>query len=117
VGFETINGCPVVETSEGRLELDSGANSTILCRSSLPSSDGSMIHTAAGAASVSTIQGLRLEIAGRQYHPANAASIPRALLKGDGLLPASVFRAVYISNSSMYVILNPSIDSSETGRR
>jgi hypothetical protein len=41
--------------------------------------NGSMIHTAAGAASVPTIQGVCLEIAGREYHPANVASIPRAL--------------------------------------
>jgi len=117
VGFETIDSCPVIETSEGKLVLDSGANSTILYRSSPPSADGSMIRTASGTAPVSTIQGLRLKIAGREYHPANAASIPRALLKGDGLLPASLFRAIYISNSSKYVILDPSPDSRETARR
>lgn len=117
VGFETINRCPVIETSEGRLVLDSGANSTILYRSSPPSADGSTIRTASGTASVSTIQGLRLKIGGHEYHPANAASIPRALLKGDGLLPARLFRSVYINNTSKYVILDPSTDSRETGRR
>lgn len=100
VGFETIHGCPVIETSEGRLELDSGANSTILYRSAPSYADGAIIRTASGTASVSTIQGLRLKIAGREYHPPNAAAIPKALLKGNGLLPASLFRAVYISNSS-----------------
>jgi hypothetical protein len=117
IGFETINGCPVIETSEGKLVLDSAANSTILHRSSPPSMDGSIIRTASGTASVSTIQGLRLKIGGREYHPTNAAAIPRALLKGDGLLPASLFRAVYIDNSSKYVILDPSTDSRETRRR
>jgi hypothetical protein len=32
VGFETINTCPVIETSEGKLVLDSGTNTTILYR-------------------------------------------------------------------------------------
>ena len=80
VGFETIHGCPAIETSEGRLMLDSGANAAFLYRSSPPSADGTVIRTASGTASVSTIQGLRLEIAGRGYHPANAASVRRPLL-------------------------------------
>jgi hypothetical protein len=116
VGFENINGCPVIETSEGKLVLDSGANSTILYRSSPPSADGSIIRTASGTASVSTIQGLRLTIGGREYYPAKAAALPRSLLKGDGLLPATLFRAIYISNSNKYVILDPSTDPRETGR-
>jgi hypothetical protein len=116
VGFETIDSCPAIETSEGRLVLDSGANSTILFRSAPPAADGSTIRTASGTASVSTIQGLRLKIGGREYRPAKAAAIPRVLLKGDGLLSATLFRAIYISNSSKYVILDPSTDSRETGR-
>lgn len=116
LGFETINGCPVIETSEGRLVLDSGSNAAILYRSSPPSADGSVIRTASGTASVSTIQGLRLEIGGRRYHPANAASVLRPLLKGDGLLPAGLFHAVFISNSGKYVILDPGVDPG-AGRR
>jgi hypothetical protein len=81
LSFETINGCPVIETSEGNLVLDSGANSTILYRSSLPSADSRLIHTESGTAPASTIRRLRLEIAGREYHPANATSIPKGSLK------------------------------------
>lgn len=117
IGFETIDGCPVIETSEGNLVLDSGANVTVLYRARVPVSDGPTIRTASGAAAVARIENLRLGIAGRHYHPASAVSIPRALLKGDGLLPVSLFRAIFISNSSKYVVLDPGVDSSETRPR
>jgi len=117
VGFETINGCPVVETSEGKLVLDSGANVTILYRASSPEPDGPAIRTASGRATAARIENLRLLIAGRDYHPANAASIPRSRPRGDGLLPASLFHAVFVSNSGRYVILDPGVKSGGAGSR
>jgi aspartyl protease len=117
VEFETIDRCPVIETSEGKLVLDSGSNSTILYRSSSATPDGTTIRTAAGTASVSPIQGLRLRIGAREYRAATASSTPRALLRGDGLLPASLFRAVFISNSGKYVVLDPNAGLGAIARR
>ena len=116
VSFENLDGCSAIETSEGKLVLDTGTNMTILYRSPL-SPDGQLILTASGAASASTIHGLRLRIGGREYHPARAASVPKALLKGDGLLPANLFRAIFVSNSGRYVILDPGADSRATAPR
>jgi predicted aspartyl protease len=121
VGFETINGCPAIETSEGKLTLDSGANLMVLYRTAASKSAGPYsptIRTAAGTASVSAIQGVRLRIAGREYHPASAvASLRTALLGDDGILPASLFHAVFVGNSGKYVILDPSADSGAAGQR
>jgi hypothetical protein len=111
VSFETIDGRPAIQTSEGKLVLDSGTNSTILYRSSQSGPDGPIIHTASGTASVSRIQNLRLRIAGHEYRSANAASIPGTLHSGDGLLPASLFHSVFVSNSGKYAILDPSVDA------
>jgi hypothetical protein len=117
VSFETIAGRPTIETSEGKLVLDSGTNSIILYRSSLSAQDGPNIRTASGTESVTRIEGLRLRIGGREYHPANAAYVPRALVGGDGLLPASLFHAVFVSNSGRYAIFDPGIDSDIAGTR
>jgi hypothetical protein len=107
VGFETIDGCPAIETSEGKLVLDSGTNTTILYRPSFSGPEGPVVRTASGTAAVSTIQSLRLNIAGREYHLTRTASIPRALLGGDGVLPAGMFHAVFVSNSGKFAVLNP----------
>ena len=111
VDLKTIHGCPAIETSEGTLILDSGANSTILYRSTSAAVDAPTIRTDFSTVSASPIAGLRLRIAEREYHPANAVSIPKVLPSGDGLLPASLFHAVFVSNSGQYAILDPSADS------
>jgi len=106
VSFETVDGRPAIQTSEGKLVLDSGTNATLLYRSSL-SRDGQTILTASGTASVSRIQNLRLRIAGHEYRSANAASIPTTSPSGDGLLPANLFHAIFVSNSGKYAIFDP----------
>jgi hypothetical protein len=111
VGFVTIHGCPAIETSEGKLTLDSGANLLVLYRAAPSASvgpEGASIRTAAGTASVLPIQGLRIRVAGREYHPSSAAASMRsALLGDDGILPASLFHAVFVGNSGKYVIFDP----------
>lgn len=106
VDFERIDGRPAIETSEGKLVLDSGTDTAILFRAS-SSEPNSRLRTATGPASVSTVHRLSVRIAGREYHPANAASIPRASLGEDGELPASLFHAIFFSNSGRYAILDP----------
>jgi aspartyl protease len=116
VDFEMNDGRPTIETSEGKLVLDSGTDTTILFRES-SSAPGGRVRTASGSASVSMVQSLRLRIAGCDYRPAIAASLPRVSLGEDGLLPASLFHAVYIGNSGKYAILNPRVDSAAAGPR
>jgi hypothetical protein len=90
--------------------LDSGTEIVILFRA--PTSAPTRgIRTATGSASLSPLQSLRLRIGDREYRPAQAASIPRVAEgeSGDGLIPASLFRAVFISNSGQYAILDPDL--------
>ena len=106
VELATIEGRPVIETSEGKLVVDSGTDTTILFRPSSSAQNG-RIRTAAGSASVSMVQNLRLRIAGHEYHPASAASVAKTSQGEDGLVPASLFHAVFIGNSGRYAILDP----------
>jgi len=123
VNFETVHGRPAIQTSEGRLTLDSGTNVLVLYG---PASEhlvsagnyGPVIRTDAGTAPATALEGFRLRIAGREYHPANAAaSARRDLLGDDGVLPASLFHAVFVSNSGKYLILDPSADSGPARER
>jgi hypothetical protein len=49
--------------------------------------------------------GVRLRIGDREVRPPAAAFAPDSAVGADGLLPASLFPAVYVSNSAAYVIL------------
>src|ERR1039458_6524067 len=104
-----VDGCPTVETDRGKLVLDSGTETAILFGASSTGS-ARRIVTASGSASVSAVQNLRLRIAGRVYATA-AASLPRVSPQEDGLLPASLFNAVYVSNSGKYLVLDPATQS------
>ena len=115
VRFEAIDGRPAIETSAGKLVLDYGTDTTILFRASSSAPDARIV-TASGPGSVSTIQCLRLRIAGREYRSAKAASIPRGSLDEDGVLPASLFHAVFVSNSGKYAILDPLVNASATSK-
>jgi hypothetical protein len=64
VSIESINGCPAIATSEGRLVLDSGTDTTVLLRA--PSSTSGHVRTATGQAFVSKVQSLSIVIAGRE---------------------------------------------------
>jgi hypothetical protein len=112
VGFETIDGRPAINTSEGKLVIDSGTNVTILYRSPAVQ-DGSVpstLWTSSGQTSISRTQSLRLRIAGREYQ-VSAVSTPSSLTE-KGVLQATLFHAMFVSNSGRYVILDP-----EIGRR
>src|ERR1017187_8785304 len=104
-----VDGRPTVETDRGKLVLDSGTETAILFGASSTGS-ARRIVTGSGSASVSAVQNLRLRIAGRVYATA-AASLPRVSPQEDGLLPASLFHAVYVSNSGKYLVLDPATRS------
>jgi hypothetical protein len=103
-----VEGRPTVETDRGKLVLDSGTGTAMLFTTSPVS--GGRILTASGAASVSPIQSLRFRIAARVYSTATV-SVARVSPHEDGLLPASLFHAVYISNSGKYLLIDPPMRS------
>jgi hypothetical protein len=112
VGFEAIDGRPAIDTSEGKLVIDSGTNVTVLYRSCLVH-DGSIpstLWTSSGQTSISRTQVRHLRIAGREYR-VSTVSTPSSLTE-KGVLQATLFHALFVSNSARYVILDP-----ETGRR
>jgi hypothetical protein len=108
VNFEMIHGRAAIQTREGKMVLDSGANTAILFRSP-SSSEKRQIQTVSGSASASLIQDLRLHIAGREYRPAHAVAMSKTDQIEDGVVPVCLFRAILFSNSGRYAILDPSL--------
>jgi hypothetical protein len=107
--FTLVEGRPAVETDWGKLVLDSGTATAILYADSTGKSGGRVV-TASGRAVVSETHDLRLRVGGRAYSTV-AASAPREALEEDGIVPASLFHAVYVSNSGRYLVLNPGTQS------
>jgi len=104
-----VHSRPVVETDKGMLVLDSGSEVAILY-AAWPEGSGTRFITASGSASGLEVREVRVQVAGRSYST-RAAAVPRAFsgqdVREDGLLPVSIFRTVYVSNSGKYVVLDP----------
>ena len=107
VAVSVAYGRMEVPTSEGRLVLDSGADMLFLFRkSSRPTN--AQISSAAGQNASATIENAPdLRIGGRTYHPMRALFQEVADAPEAGLLPASLFQAVFVSNSEGYVVFDP----------
>ena len=93
----------LVSTSEGPLILDSGTDAVILFRDS-SGAGHQRIATANGFAAATPVESLKIRVGDRDYHPRKSAILPSANGRADGLLPASLFRAIYVSNSERYII-------------
>jgi Aspartyl protease len=100
-----VDGRPAVETDKGRLVIDSGTDMAILFVDSARKPGGRIV-TAVGSTSVSETHDLKFRVGGRSYSTA-AAAVPRASLQEDGIVPASLFHAIYVGNSGKYMILDP----------
>ena len=104
---EVLDGRPAVFTNLGRLILDSGTNRLILFGS--PSGiigTPKILQTSSGVGTAYAVFGKKLMIEGQAYEHSGAFSIPRpGNLPEDGLLPASLFKAVYVNNSEKLVVL------------
>ena len=103
VPFRNLHGRPVVSTSLGELAVDSGVDWVILF--GIEGSDmGRRLVTMAGSAAVASVFS-KLRIEGRTFWRGDAVALRRAA-EGDiaGLLPISMFRAVYICNSQGYAV-------------
>jgi hypothetical protein len=101
--FQTVAGRPVVSTSLGSLVFDSGAAEVTLfgARATAPTLE---MFTMTGTLRVGTAWS-KLVIEGRTFWRGDAIVVPHSAEKGAaGLLPASLFKAVYVSNSSGYLV-------------
>lgn len=103
--FTLVDGRPAVDTSLGRLILDSGADAVVRFNVS----GGAMLRqvtTLTGTTSVGMIRS-RLLIDGRAVWTGDAVAAPMQAGAGaDGLLPVTLFERVYVSNSEGYLILD-----------
>jgi len=104
VQFRSQNGRAVVATSLGELAVDSGVNQVMLFGVAAKEMVA-RLFTLAGSGDVGMVSGRRLQIQGRTFWWGEAVAVPNpAETEIAGLLPVSVFRRVYISNSDGYVI-------------
>jgi hypothetical protein len=107
VAFRLVHGCMSMQTNLGALMLDSGTDTLFLFRKSWNGVNALVRADAGRAIAVSLERAPSLRIGERSYYPAAAEFQSVANAPVDGLLPASVFRAVFVSNSERYVVFNP----------
>ena len=94
---------PVVSTSLGELVLDSGTRWVTLFGVQATRAIEGEVRTMAGSLRIGTVT-RRLLIGGRAFWSGEALAVPHALEEGaQGLLPISLFNAVYFCNSEGYV--------------
>jgi hypothetical protein len=105
--FTMVNGLPAVNTSLGDLVLDSGAERIILfaVKPDIGLGDQFELHTVASSQEIGMVPGKSLNIEGRKIWRGEAVALPRAAEPGiDGLMPLSLFKAIYVCNSEGYVV-------------
>jgi len=103
--FENVAGRPAVSTSLGALVLDSGTTTVTLFGVHAITLTHEMF-TMTGTAKVGTVPG-KLVIGGRTFWHGEAVAIPRPAETGAaGLMPVSLFKAVYVCNSAGYLLLD-----------
>ncbi len=106
--FTMTIGRPVISTSLGDLVLDSGAGRLVLfgVEPEMVGSDKSALKTVAGSHAIGAVSSKPLVIEGRRIWPGETLALPRAPEPGvGGLLPVSLFKRIYVSNSEGYVVL------------
>ena len=108
VPFRRIGRLMTIATSAGDLVLDSGIGTLLLFRA--PSGLGRTveIRASSGLSSLVSIdRAPELHIGGQVYHPGTAAFEAREGQVGNGLLPASLFHALFVCNSAGYIVIDP----------
>lgn len=101
--YRIDHGRPVVSTSLGWLVLDSG--SPRLMRFGIEATRTTLeMRTLTGTAALGTVTSV-LRIANNTFWRGDAIAIPHAAESAvDGMLPVSLFRSVYVSNSGGYIV-------------
>jgi len=103
--FQSVYGRPVVTTSLGPMVLDSGAHEVTLFGGRMAPTSGQMM-TMTGPALIGSTPGTMF-IGGRVVWHGDAIVLPGgAEPAAAGLMPMSLFRAVYVCNSGGYVSLD-----------
>ena len=103
--LESIDGRPAIQTDKGRMVIDSGAPAAILY-SVAPGHSDYMLLTASGESAGAKARGLKFRAGGKVYST-TAILASRGSLTEDGVVPASMFHAIYICNSQSSVTLDP----------
>ncbi len=108
VPFSLIHSRMSIATSEGNLVLDSGIGTLLLFRASAWPPRAAVIRACSGRSSPASIaRAPDLRIGGQVYHPGTAVFEARESTVVNGLLPASLFHAVFVCNSAGYVVIDP----------
>jgi len=105
ITLNLIDRRPAIETDRGTLVIDSGSAVAILYADPAGRS-GERVFTAAGSGVVSRTWDLKLRLAGRAYNII-AATVPHGSMREAGVLPASLFHSIYVSNSGKFLVLDP----------
>lgn len=108
IPFTRVADRMVVRAADMHLVLDSGAGLLVLFHDRKDLHDTGLTGRAAavtGAANIRIAQLSRLQIGERTLKNLPAAVIPQAQPAADGLLPLTLFDAVYVNNAASYVIL------------
>lgn len=103
------DGRPALETDKGRLVLDSGTGIAILYAAAIERPEG-RVTTASGSGRLLEKRELKFRVGGHAYSTL-AAAVSGVSLREDGLLPASLFHSVYVSNSGKFLVLDPATRS------
>lgn len=117
VPFRLMGNLMTIATSEGDLILDSGIDTLFLFRASIWRPHTGQFQASSGLISLVSLDRVpELRIGGQVYHPGKAAFDARGkaafetrkdVAAVNGLLPASLFHAVFICNSAGYVVIDP----------
>jgi len=104
VRFKILNGRTVVSTNLGDLVLDSGATRLVLFGVNPDGGNRASFRTVSGSLTVGMVS-RRLIVEGRSIWHGDALAMPnRAEPEVAGLLPLSLFKAIYVCNSEGYVV-------------
>jgi len=104
--FRLIYGRMTISTSLGDLVLDSGAEELFLFRKSSRAASAQVIGASGARVDVSLETAPEVRIGDRRYRPAQAEYRPVPAAEEAGLLPANLFRAIFICNSKQYVVFD-----------
>jgi hypothetical protein len=108
VPFTLIHSRMAIATSEGNLVLDSGIGTLFLFRASAWHGRAGEFRASSGPISpVSIDRAPALRIGRQVYHPGKAAFEASESMVENGLLPVSLFHAVFVCNSAGYVVIDP----------
>ncbi len=117
IPFRVIGKLITIATSEGDFILDSGIGTLCLFRASVwPRRTGKIQASSRLTSRVGIARAPELRIGAQVYHPGRAAFDARGraafemredAAAVDGLLPASLFHAVFVCNSAGYVVIDP----------